>query len=226
MLSRTADHLFWMARYMERAENTARILDVTYQLTLLPRNGEDVENMWACSRSWSCRTPSGASQQQHRGRARFHDLRPGQPGQHLSLPARDRENAHAVRGTLTSEMWETTNGTWLKMRDFSPAKMLEAGRVISSSGSSIAPMSRGVTIGTMLQDEALRFIRLGTFLERADNTARILEVKYLNLLPGSDEEMQSADYYQWSALLRSVSAFEVYRRVYRDQINRFVSPSC
>jgi hypothetical protein len=116
-----------------------------------------------------------------------------------------------VRGTLTSEMWETTNGTWLKMRDFSPAKMLEAGRVISSSGSSIARTCRGVTIGTMLQDEALRFIRLGTFLERADNTARILEVKYLNLLPGSDEEMQSADYYQWSALLRSVSAFEVYR---------------
>ena len=71
----------------------------------------------------------------------------------------------------------------------------------------------------MLQDEALRFIRLGTFLERADNTARILEVKYLNLLPGADEETaHAADYYQWSALLQSVSAFEVYRKVYRDQI--------
>jgi uncharacterized alpha-E superfamily protein len=70
----------------------------------------------------------------------------------------------------------------------------------------------------MLQDEALRFIRLGTFLERADNTARILEVKYLRLLPGTEADAEAADYYQWSALLRSVSAFEVYRRVYRDQI--------
>jgi hypothetical protein len=79
-------------------------------------------------------------------------------------------------------------------------------------------LSRGVTIGTMLQDEALRFIRLGTFLERADNTARILEVKYLNLLPGAEDDTHSSDYYQWSALLHSVSAFEVYRKVYRDQI--------
>ena len=69
-----------------------------------------------------------------------------------------------------------------------------------------------------MQDESLRFIRLGTFLERADNTARILEVKYLNLLPGAEEDVHTADYYQWSALLHSVSAFEVYRRVYRDQI--------
>jgi uncharacterized alpha-E superfamily protein len=75
-----------------------------------------------------------------------------------------------------------------------------------------------VTIGTMLQDESLRFIRIGTFLERADNTARILDVKYQILLPAGEAEGGAADFYQWSALLRSVSAFEVYRRVYRDLI--------
>ncbi|MEY2632417.1 MAG: hypothetical protein RIR00_1071, partial [Pseudomonadota bacterium] len=77
-------------------------------------------------------------------------------------------------------------------------------------------LSRGVTIGTMLQDEAFHFIRLGTVLERADNTARILDVKYHVLNPGDDEG--ATDFYQWGALLRSVSAFEVYRRVYRDVI--------
>lgn len=130
-----------------------------------------------------------------------------------------RENAHAVRGTLTSELWETSNATWLKMRDFSMAKMMETGPGAFFEWVKYrSHLSRGVTIGTMLQDEALRFIRLGTFLERADNTARILEVKYLNLLPGSESDVESTDYYQWSALLRSVSAFEVYRKVYRDHI--------
>jgi uncharacterized alpha-E superfamily protein len=79
-------------------------------------------------------------------------------------------------------------------------------------------LSRGVTLGTMLRDEAFRFIRLGTFLERADNTARILDVKYHMLLPRCPDVGGAADYYQWSALLRSVSAFEVYRKVYRDLI--------
>jgi uncharacterized alpha-E superfamily protein len=130
-----------------------------------------------------------------------------------------RENAHAVRGTLTSELWETSNETWLKMRDFTLAKMMESGPGAFFEWVKYrSHLSRGVTIGTMLQDESLRFIRLGTFLERADNTARILEVKYLNLLPGSEDDVHTADYYQWSALLHSVSAFEVYRRVYRDQI--------
>lgn len=223
MLSRTADHLFWMARYMERAENTARILDVTYQLTLLPRNGEDVDNMWSgmlkvmeLQDAFKARHSSFSTE----AVLDFMIFDRDNPGSIYRCLRATRENAHAVRGTLTSEMWETTNGTWLKMRDFSPAKMLEAGPGDFFEWVKYrSHMSRGVTIGTMLQDEALRFIRLGTFLERADNTARILEVKYLNLLPGSDEEVQSADYYQWSALLRSVSAFEVYRRVYRDQIN-------
>ena len=223
MLSRTADHLYWMSRYTERAENLARLLDVTHQMSLVPKSVNAENQNWGAIlalNSLEERFAETYDEVNAENVLRFMVTDPNNLSSIYSCLRAARENAHAVRGTLTSEMWETTNGTWLKMRDFSPAKMLEAGPGDFFEWVKYrSHMSRGVTIGTMLQDEALRFIRLGTFLERADNTARILEVKYLNLLPGSDEEMQSADYYQWSALLRSVSAFEVYRRVYRDQIN-------
>jgi len=124
-----------------------------------------------------------------------------------------------VRGTITSELWETINQTWLAMRDVQA-------RGIPADGVSAffdwvkerSHLSRGVAHGTMLRDDAFRFIRLGTFLERADNTARILDVKYHILLPSLQEVGGAADYYQWSALLRSVSAFEAYRKVFRDVI--------
>jgi uncharacterized alpha-E superfamily protein len=222
MLSRTADHLFWMARYMERAENTARILDVTYRLSLLPQSEAEVQTMWggmlkimeledAFHVRHDAITPDAV--------LAFMIFDRENPGSIYRCLRATRENAHAVRGTLTSELWETSNETWLKMRDFTLAKMMESGPGAFFEWVKYrSHLSRGVTIGTMLQDESLRFIRLGTFLERADNTARILEVKYLNLLPGSEDDVHTADYYQWSALLHSVSAFEVYRRVYRDQI--------
>ena len=222
MLSRTADHLFWMARYMERAENTARILDVTYRLSLLPQSEAEVQTMWggmlkimeledAFHVRHDAITPDAV--------LAFMIFDRENPGSIYRCLRATRENAHAVRGTLTSELWETSNETWLKMRDFTLAKMMESGPGAFFEWVKYrSHLSRGVTIGTMLQDESLRFIRLGTFLARADNTARILEVKYLNLLPGSEDDVHTADYYQWSALLHSVSAFEVYRRVYRDQI--------
>ena len=223
MLSRTADHLFWMARYMERAENTARILDVTYRLSLLPHNGEDVEAMWdgmlkimELQDAFLARHPVFSTE----AVLEFMIFDRDNPGSIYRCLRASRENAHAVRGTLTSELWETSNASWLTMREFTLAKLMESGpEAFFEWVKYRSHLSRGVTIGTMLQDEALRFIRLGTFLERADNTARILEVKYLNLLPGAEDDSHSSDYYQWSALLHSVSAFEVYRKVYRDQIS-------
>lgn len=222
MLSRTADHLFWMARYMERAENTARILDVTYRLSLLPQNGEDVEAMWdgmlkimELQDAFLARHPVFSTE----AVLEFMIFDRDNPGSIYRCLRASRENAHAVRGTLTSELWETSNASWLTMREFTLAKLMESGpEAFFEWVKYRSHLSRGVTIGTMLQDEALRFIRLGTFLERADNTARILEVKYLNLLPGAEDDTHTSDYYQWSALLHSVSAFEVYRKVYRDQI--------
>ena len=223
MLSRTADHLFWMARYMERAENLARMLEVNYRMALLPQSRAEANDQWVAllkimSLDEHFRERHGAVTPDAVLRYMIFD--DANPSSIRSCLRATRENAHAVRGTLTSELWETTNACWLKMRSFTPVAMEETG--IDAFFEWVkyrSHLSRGVTIGTMLQDESLRFIRLGTFLERADNTARILDVKYQTLVSEDEGEGGSADYYRWSALLHSVSAFEVYRKVYRDLIS-------
>lgn len=220
MLSRTADHLFWMSRYIERAENLARLLDVTWQMSLVPQSEETANQSWnaiialnsleeAFAKKYS--TVNGESV------LKFMVSDADNLSSIHSCLRLARENAHAVRGTLTTEMWETLNATWLEARGKSFEQLLGAGigdyfewvKMRSS-------LSRGTTLGTLLQDEAFHFIRLGTLLERADNTARILDVKYHVLRSHGDEG--ATDFYEWGALLRSVSAFEVYRKVYRDVI--------
>jgi uncharacterized alpha-E superfamily protein len=226
MLSRTADHLFWMARYMERAENTARMLDVNYQISLLPQSEAVAELGWRGLLSISELTGDFGQ--------RYGDVTPARviefmvsDGQNLSsilscLRAA-RENARAVRGTLTTEVWETTNQTWLEFN-----KMLAAG-VLRRDPASVfewvkfrSHLSRGVAVGTMLQDEAFHFVRIGSFLERADNTARLLDVKFhaveSDFYGRADERDNEYEFYHWSAILRSVSGFEVYRKVYRNVI--------
>ena len=230
MLSRTADHLFWMARYMERAENTARMLDVQYQTSLLPERDGHILKGWDALLGIS---------ELHEAYHASHATIDG--GQVMRFMVRDtgnlssiaaclsaaRENARAVRSALTTELWETTNQTWLEF-----TRMLVSGALERDPGAVFewvkfrSHLCRGVALGTMLQDEALHFIRIGTFLERSDNTARLLDVKFL----GSGHEMAlpkqpaktspapdlhtETDFYHWSALLRSLSAFEIYRRVY------------
>jgi uncharacterized alpha-E superfamily protein len=227
MLSRTADHLFWMARYIERAENTARMLDVNYQTSLLPQSADEAERGW--------RGVLGISELMPAFTARYDDFNAGHV---MSFMVRDednpssivaclraaRENARAVRGTLTTEVWETTNQTWLEFN-----RELRRGAFERDPGAFFewvkfrSHLSRGVTVGTMLQDESQNFLRIGTFLERADNTARLLDVKfhalagdYFGQTNGGSE--QEVDFYHWSSLLRSVSGFEIYRKVYRNVI--------
>ncbi len=223
MLSRTADHLFWMARYTERAENTARMLDVNIQTSMLPQSAIDAEQGW--------RAMLGISELQTEYDSKYTDVNaknvldfmvrdPANPSSILTCLTLARENARAVRGTLTTEVWETQNATWLDMQ-----KRLDRGLLETDPSHFFewvkyrSHLSRGVTIGTMLKDEAIHFIRLGTFLERADNTARILDVKFHGGKKGKHaEELTQRDFYYWAALLRSVSGFEIYRKVYRDVI--------
>ncbi len=254
MLSRTADHLFWMARYMERAENTARMLDVNYQTSLLPQSADAAEQGWKGLLSISELTDDFA--------ARYGAVTPRSVMEYMvSDPDNGssirnclraaRENARAVRGTLTTEVWETQNQTWLEFQ-----RMVSDGAFLRDPGAAFewvkfrSHLSRGVTVGTMLQDEAFHFLRIGSFLERADNTARLLDVKFHAVpteffgrpdgmdmgmamaLPGDASSTLSSsqgegpaegrdveyDFYHWSAILRSVSAFEVYRKVYRNVI--------
>jgi len=124
-----------------------------------------------------------------------------------------------VRWQITSEMWETLNSTWLEMKRVRRVDLTSGGATkFFDWVKDRSHQFRGVTYGTILRGEAFNFSRLGTFLERADNTARILDVKYHVLLPTVKDVGGALDYYQWTALLRSVSAYETYRSLYRDQI--------
>jgi uncharacterized alpha-E superfamily protein len=129
-----------------------------------------------------------------------------------------RENARSMRGAITSEMYEDLNDFWLKLREFDHSHVQAGVSEFFDWVKIRSHQFRGVTFGTMLRDEGYHFIRLGTFMERADNTARILDVKYHTLLPSVADVGGAVDYYQWSALLRSVSAFDSYRKIYRDAI--------
>ncbi len=226
MLSRTADHLFWMSRYTERAENTARILDVTYQTSLLPQSAAMAQVGWEGLLAISELTNAykakyGEVTQRNVLNFMVRDI--DNPSSIASCLRGARENARAVRGTLTTEVWETQNITWLELPQVANSKNFERDPTPFFEWVKFrSHLSRGVAIGTMLQDESYRFLRMGTFLERADNTARLLDVKFhgaqTDSLGTARELDQDYDFYHWSAILRSVSAFEVYRKVYRDVI--------
>ena len=217
-----------MSRYTERAENTARMLNVSYETSMLPQSASAATKAWQSVLSISELLP--AYYQRHEevtleGVLHFMVRDETNPSSIYCCLQAARENARAVRGALTTEVWETQNLTWLDMNrlfkakkfETDPAKFFEWVKYRSH-------LSRGVSLGTMLQDDAFRFVRLGTFLERADNTARLLDVRFHaiksdyhgNHLPGKGNAQ--FDFYHWSAILRSVSAFEVYRKVYRNVI--------
>jgi uncharacterized alpha-E superfamily protein len=220
MLSRVADRIFWMSRQMERAENMARILGVTSNLVLFGADGAE-QNL---------RAPLSITETEEAYRGRHDKLTlPGliefmaldekNPSSIFSCLKWARENAHAVRWQITSEMWETLNATWLEIKGMKKKQVTGAGATqFFDWVKDRSHLFRGVTYGTIVRGEAFNFSRLGTFLERADNTARILDVKYHILLPSVTDVGGALDYYQWAALLRSVSSFETYRQLYRDQI--------
>ena len=221
MLSRVADRIFWMSRLMERAENTARILGVTSNLVLFGTHGEQEQNLMAPL------SITGTEDLFFNGHEHvtpetlnaFMTLDEANPSSIVSCLRWARENAHAVRWQITSEMWETINSTWLEVRRMRPGEVTgaRAGQFFDWVKER-SHLFRGVTYGTIVRGEAFSFSRLGTFLERADNTARILDVKYHVLLPSVADVGGALDYYHWTALLRSVSSFETYRTLYRADI--------
>lgn len=222
MLSRTADHLYWMSRYIERAENTARLLDIAYQTSLQPQSASESEQTWRSLVSISeLNSLYGTKYAEINGRSvmEFMVADEANLSSIFNCLRAARENARAVRGALTTEVWETMNQTWLEFRRLlregllarDPSQLFEWVKYRSH-------LSRGVTVGTMLQDEAFHFIRIGSFLERADNTARLLDIKFYRQDETGTERDAARDFYYWSAVLRSVSGFEIYRKVYSNVI--------
>jgi uncharacterized alpha-E superfamily protein len=221
MLSRVADRIFWMSRQMERAENMARILGVTSNMVLFGTAETREQNLLAlltitdsAELYFSRKKPAALE-----ALVEFLALDTENPSSIYSCLKWARENAHAVRWQITSEMWETLNTTWIDVKRVRKADLAGAGATrFFDWVKDRSHLFRGVTYGTIMRGEAFNFSRLGTFLERADNTARILDVKYHVLLPSVKDVGGALDYYQWTALLRSVSSFETYRALYRDQI--------
>jgi len=223
LLSRDADSLYWLSRYVERAENTARILDVAYRLAAMPASyGESNGNEWESALA--------AASALDQFRAAYSEATPENVIEFLVHSDANpvsirrcfelaRQNARAVRGSLTSEMWEAINGAWLDMRRFKAKDFSRDQLPTFLSWVKEASLRYdGSAMRTMLRNDAYWFTRLGVYIERADNTARVLDVKYHVLLPRDAEVGGGIDYYQWAAILRSVSALVSYQWVYHENL--------
>lgn len=223
MLSRTADNLFWLSRYVERADFVARILDAAHRFASLPTSYGGGE-----TNEWHSALLSAGGEALFRAHhdavnadtvGRFLAFSPNNPSSIRSCIETARENARSVRTALTTEMWDTINGAWLELRNYEGRDLSqeEFARFLDWV-KSISLTFDGSAYRTMLRNDAYWFTRLGTAIERADNTARILDVKYQILLPASERVGGSLDYFQWTTILREVSAFNAYHWVYRESI--------
>lgn len=222
MLSRTADNLYWLSRYTERADFVARILDATLRLAALPSSYGGERNEWegAVAVAGDLQAFKQLYDVANEDTVRdFLAFSPQNPSSIRNCIETGRENARAVRTALTVEMWDAINGAWLelgkkKSREMSHGEFVRF--VDWVKGVSLA--FDGSAYRTMLRNDAFWFTRLGLAIERADNTARILDVKYHLLLPETERVGGSLDYFQWTTILRQVSALTAYHWVYRESV--------
>ena len=214
MLSRVADSIYWMSRYIERAENVARFIDVNLQLMLdLPAGSEE---------QWEPLVITTGDQAGFRERfggatrenvIQFLAFDADNPNSILSCLRSARENARSVREVISSEMWEQLNKFYLMVNDAAPSgRAMEAPHDFFTEVKLASHLFAGVAGATMSHSEGWHFCRLGGLIERADKTTRILDVKYFFLLPSVSYVGTPFDDIQWSAVLRSASAFEMYRK--------------
>ena len=223
MLGRTASSLFWMSRYMERAENLARLIEVGYRISLTPGVGGH-RNEWRSTLVSAASLDGyvakyGDQQEVDEQKAIDYLLfDPDNPSSVRSCLEAARNNGRGVRTALTRDMWEALNTTWVEFVALGPAN-LRGGRlpVVLDMVRQRAMLFRRAMLGTTLRGDGYYFSQLGAFMERADQTARILDVKYYILLPRSEAIGGDIDTYQWETILRSVSANRAYRHVYRDE---------
>ena len=222
MLSRTADNLYWLSRYVERAEYLARILEATQRLTDLPLAYVGESNEWESAVATAGCGHAFYSTYKEANADNVTDFLAFSTANSSSIRScfeNARNNARAVRTALTVEMWDAINGTWLELQRYGngPSSREDFARFLRWVQESSLRFD-GSAYRTMLRSDAYWFSRLGVYVERADNTARILDVKYHLLLPETERVGGPLDYFQWAAILRSVSALTAYHWVYRDSI--------
>ena len=220
MLGRTAGGLYWMYRYLERAENTARLIETGQRIALTRAQGSGDE--WASiihtgggGDAYFAKHANIAKDAVIDWMLRDHD----NPSSVLSVLKNARDNARGVRTALTDEVWEAVNGGWMAISEALDRRIVERdlqhilGRIRQRTA-----LVRGATHGTMLRNDIYDFARIGTFMERADNTGRIIDVKYYVLLPTSFSVGSSLDNVQWETILRALSAIGGYRMVYGQDV--------
>jgi uncharacterized alpha-E superfamily protein len=220
MLGRTAESLFWMSRQIERAENMARLAEVGFRISLIAHAGEGFRDEWR-----STLTSAGVidtfiakyGDTSFDKAINFLLFDDDNPSSVRSCLRSARTNARAVRIKITRDMWEAMNSTWLtydglRPEDMTAAKIPELIDWIRQR----AALFRGTLLGTILRDDGYFFSQFGAFVERADNTARILDVKYFILLPSNQAIGGEVDTYQWETILRSVSGHRAYRHVFHE----------
>jgi len=224
MLSRVADSLFWMSRYIERAENNARIADVNLQLLLDLTNQPDSDprqqwNPIISSLEENELFASLYSEPDGRAAIDFVSLQQRNANSIYACLAHARENARTTREQISSEMWEQVNRLYLFVQSNDARELLGSSpyeffrRVMAGSH-----LFQGITHATMTHGEGFHFMRIGRLLERADCTSRLLDLKYHILLPSGERVGGNVDTIQWMSVLKSCSALEAYRKIYVDQV--------
>lgn len=219
MLGKTAGGLFWMFRNLERSENTARMVEAGQRIALTRSASDDEWTsvlqsagvLWGYNEKYDEVTRDQAIDWMLRDRAN--------PSSVMSVVESARNNAKLVRTALTREVWESVNECWMVLKDTLARKVSERDlpHVITQIRQRSA-FVRGAMHGTMLRNDIYDFARVGTFIERADNTARILDVKYYVLLPSASAVGSSIDNVQWESILRSVSAEGGFRLTYGQEV--------
>jgi uncharacterized alpha-E superfamily protein len=220
MLGRAANDVFWLSRYMERAENMARLIEVGYRIVLLPRVGEGFHQEWqstlesaGCMAGYTAR--HGALDRQKVIDYMLFDR--SNASSIATCLASARRNGRAQRTALTREMWQSLNGAWLEFSAIKPSSVTANSLPeLLDWVRSRSALYRGALLNTILRNDTYYFSQLGTFIERADSTSRILDVKYYHLLPSTGMVGSGTDNFQWTAILRSVSAHRSYRWVFKE----------
>ncbi len=222
MLSRTADNLYWIARYMERAETMARLLEVGSRISLLPSTGDGFRSEWesllqASGTANGFARKYGEPVQRNIESYLFFDL--DNVSSVAACITAARENGRIVRTALTTQVWDALNTAFQELRSMlrTPRGELELGRLTEWTMRHTA-MMRGAIDATLLRNDGYDFLNLGYYLERADNTARLMDVKYYVLLPSADFVGSGRDNYQWTTLLRAMSAHRAFHWAYGGEV--------
>ena len=221
MLGKTAAYIFWMFRYLERCENTARLINASHFISLTQK--QNVTNHWDSILNVGGNKKKFLSNYDEINKStviNFTLRDKTNPSSVLSSIENARQNARIVRNNLTKELFETVNETYLKLSEIFKRPINEKNLLkILSTIRTKCQLARGTLHGTMLRDDTYIFARMGTFIERADNTSRILDMKYYVLLPSSNFIGSTVDNAQWENILRSVSAYRSYNWLNEYEFN-------